>query len=808
MLQANPNSSVLTVSPPDSGFSPRREFVRDSHVPSTFALLAIAGSGFVRLSSFSDQVVSALRDAFDLSGLLRAARRDDDLKLIEFNLEGKPWTQTKNADSEKLFIQILAIIFHHGYRFLSTIDYGRESSERVSIAFSRPTVLSAYEATRVPFALSFPSSTVLRVINPPLNSSPAILQAARSAWPRGVESEKTVSDKIFEFRLKGYGLFQEDTFSTDSMKHVLALLNALDQHGFTLLTSLSLSGSHSRVKDLWIFSGSPLEPSSELGASGSSPELSRGFTPTGSKSALSPVWTSSSSQGNNHSADTLHGKGGSLPGSTHGSSHTLGHARSATEPAASPLGRTPSVLHKKNSPKPLRTLPYPNSRFSRSSEEFPIRRYNLSKIGSIDMTGIGSANQRSFVAGNANGAARSLSPQDFPRSSIESDPSQGYRDPHQAERGRVKTGDLFYETGPNSTTQQPQMTFSEAIGKDVQAIGHSSPGGSSSESRHSSNHLSPRDLTEPPEDVPQSVSQRVVSDASSVTPPILNSGVFRDSAFSSSTNRSYEIPIKWTGAPDGEKDKDSRPFSYSRLPIERNSSSPETDEGYGGSVENGAPPTQRPSSTPTFPGAWQPTPIVEIPEDQGGLASSDAAENERSPERKEVDAERVASPIASDFPEANRKSEAGLISEMPQPTHPTTEEKRRSSNIPSSPTKSDGWVLVSVADGVTDKRTSGLSGERPTSPSSSSDNSRSKSPKPVASSLSPIAKAIVLEDAKHPANKDNDTRSTSTLKRIFSVTKSKTRQPPVAQAAVHDKDGRARKMSIRERWLKKTSTST
>jgi hypothetical protein len=48
--------------------------------------------------------------------------------------------------------------------------------------------------------------------------------------------------------------FQQDTFATDSLQHILALLTSLNSHSFSLLTSLSLT-NRSRVKDLWIFTG-------------------------------------------------------------------------------------------------------------------------------------------------------------------------------------------------------------------------------------------------------------------------------------------------------------------------------------------------------------------------------------------------------------------------------------------------------------------------------------------------------------------------------------------------------------------------
>lgn len=48
--------------------------------------------------------------------------------------------------------------------------------------------------------------------------------------------------------------FQQDTFATDSLRHILALLTSLASHSFSLLTSISLT-NRSKVKDLWIFTG-------------------------------------------------------------------------------------------------------------------------------------------------------------------------------------------------------------------------------------------------------------------------------------------------------------------------------------------------------------------------------------------------------------------------------------------------------------------------------------------------------------------------------------------------------------------------
>jgi hypothetical protein len=203
-------SSSSSNSPP--GFLPRREFLREQQSPpNSFALLALSSSNFIRLYSFSEDVVATLRKLFDAQGVSIATREDHHHNLYEFSMDGKPWANAKSVTTEKLLLDIFAIIYHAGYTFLSNVDYGRDNDDRLAMAFSRPSApdqaspLSAESPKkRVPFALSFASTTLLRVISPPLHLTPAILQAVRGAWPRGVVSEKTVGDNCFEFKLKGY----------------------------------------------------------------------------------------------------------------------------------------------------------------------------------------------------------------------------------------------------------------------------------------------------------------------------------------------------------------------------------------------------------------------------------------------------------------------------------------------------------------------------------------------------------------------------------------------------------------------------
>ena len=199
-------------------FIPRREFIRDHRIASSFSLLALSGSGFVRLYSFSATVIAALRRLFDHRKLVSSVREHAPKQFYEFSLEGKPWSNAKSITAEKLIIDILTIILHCGYIFLSTIDYGREPDDKLAIVFSKPQMaqnplfpLSNGSAVslnppviKTPFAISFSSATQLRVVGPPLHSTPAVLQAVRGAWPRGVVSEKKVGDATYEFKLKGY----------------------------------------------------------------------------------------------------------------------------------------------------------------------------------------------------------------------------------------------------------------------------------------------------------------------------------------------------------------------------------------------------------------------------------------------------------------------------------------------------------------------------------------------------------------------------------------------------------------------------
>ena len=217
-------------------FTPRKEFLRQtSHPLNSFALLSFSSSSLIRLYSFPPSVVTTLRRVLQHRKAVSAYREDALNGYCEFTLVGKPWSNAKSVRSERLVVNVLAVILQHGYTLVSPLDYGRESDDRLALAFSirlaqmprssgslsnhtssaspfhrsspqssgpiSPSQTSFYV---VPFAVSFSSSTTMRVISPPRDTTPAILQAVRGSWPRGVLSEKKVGDSAYEFKLRGY----------------------------------------------------------------------------------------------------------------------------------------------------------------------------------------------------------------------------------------------------------------------------------------------------------------------------------------------------------------------------------------------------------------------------------------------------------------------------------------------------------------------------------------------------------------------------------------------------------------------------
>ena len=460
------------------------------------------------------------------------------------------------------------------------------------------------------------------------------------------------------------------------------------------------------MKDLWIFAGPPQEFSEIL--SSSSPDLVRTLSPSSS-------------------SDVLHRRSGSVPAHTIAPRTFAAHARSTTESAAQPLARSHTLspqnsralLRKKSSRGSQEPTPPSSSHGNSSLGRMSMDDSRLSGSGKKsempeDMTGIGRL--RTLATRSANDLLKEVRVSQLsPTDSILARPHRSSVDGEGPTPGRVKTGDLFYETGPVVQHQRDTKW-------------QSTDATPSPESGAPSKQHTPRDLSASPSDVSQSVHEpRVISEHSS-TSRIMNSNVFRDSAFSSATGHSYEIPIKWTG-PDEDKWRER----VTALPGLSATPSPEEqgDFHFTNNGDKNHRTIQRQSTTFNVPGGWQPSPIDEKAEDQGGLAPSkpsrggDGRKTSDPPEMKDVDAARIVLPVSSNSPAASRRSQAALygmtasqIQTPPSNTRPAQHRQHSdaspSPTSPSSPSSpmsgTGGWVLVSFADSSS-RPTSGSIGE-------------------------------------------------------------------------------------------------
>ncbi|KAH8835328.1 hypothetical protein DL96DRAFT_1573776 [Flagelloscypha sp. PMI_526] len=646
----------------DPEFVPRREFHRKDSVRHDFALLALSSNNQIRLYSFPLPVISNLRRLLlDRVGIT-SFREDTVQNFSEFTMEGKPWGSPKAIATESLLLSILSVIYACNYTFLSLLDYGRESDDRLAMAFATPTpaslsgsTLSLVPPKRTPFALSFPSATMLRVINPPLDSTPAILQAVRGAWPRGVISEKKVGDACFEFKLKGYRWFQEDTFATDSLRHILSLLSALDAHTFTLLGSVSLT-NRSRVKDLWVFTG-PI--SSQDRPSGTPDTLDSVSNFTKSPVPLSPLTATSS-----------------LNKSPQASPRQLGHRKLATEPlitgpgikkhherSASDSGeqRRHSTLRKAA---PRAQIPVS---VAHDDQDDSYRTVLPSMVSENDenMTGIGAG---------------------------------GFPDPPLA------TPDVFYSTSPLVHPAHIHQLPTPVAPVPGLLAAHESNRNSTASSGQDSQ------ATKRPEPISTELSDTESNGQSSpaTVRDILSPGAFRDSALSleSDSDATHEIPIAWTG----ESRESSQSNTFSELP-EENSGPPTAFK----------PPLTRnsDSSVPMIPGGWQPTPVNESPPE---ISPEPTPTNDTNDAQTPVQESVARRPELLPGDPVNRHSEVGVVGEMTPP--PPVPDLPSESQTPVVPTSGNGWVIVNV-DGPpsASPETNSVTSPTPISAESASENS-------------------------------------------------------------------------------------
>ncbi|KAG0709040.1 hypothetical protein DFH29DRAFT_354608 [Suillus ampliporus] len=756
----------------DSGFIPRKEFIRDQRATSIFSLLAISGSSCVRLYSFPPDVIAALRRLLDHFYLNAGFREDTLQNLCEFTLTQKPWNSPKSPRTERILLDIFAVIYRFGYTILSTVDYGRERDDRLAISFSRlltpasPALPFAPAPAgsgsnlshqtglqierRMPFAISFVSQTIMRVINPPLNATPAILQAVRGSWPRGVLSEKK-TDNAYEFKLKGYSWFHEDTFATDSLRHILSLLSSLDAYACSLAISLAING-RSRVKDLWVFTGpgttetDPYWPESPISQSGSMLDVRRSrrvSTPEPQEVGMIP-----SSLHRKAATGPQHPPHG-LPSSQTSPHHLRSVTESVTLPHLStnlPPRAVPGIPMRK--PAPRAQVPVSVDFDTQDDEDRGQFRTSLASAvpsSCENMTGVGSMARNRFTSN----PIYTATPGPFPDTDHPNEDAVHSSPPPDRHHRR-----------PRSRSPSPKRRVSAL--RPVSTRSKTPP--------LLRSHSPPRD--------PRTSSQPPASHDISMNegPPLLSPGMFRmrDSAYSVNTVDTTDTSsgFKWTGLgrPDGIEN------------IEEVHEEPSEEQ------------TPR---LPVLPGAWAMTPEEERPEMSSRMTDAPMAderglhlEHRRSPDKSlhDIDA-RVASPeLVSD--QAVRKSEAGLIGMIspprssPPPIHPPSRDslyKRKASSStdpPASPIKpgsrsgsGNGWVLVNVEGKEHMTASMSTPAGSPTSPTHvERGGKRTTSATAERASMSAAAKAIAVIDAQDTKPKKRQSTG-SGLRRLLSISR-------------------------------------
>jgi hypothetical protein len=300
--------------------------------------------------------------------------------------------------------------------------------------------------------------------------------------------------------------FQEDTYATDSLRHILSLLGSLDGFGFTPLTSLSLN-NRSRSKDLWVFTG----------LSQPTPPESQSSSALGSRTDLQAA-----------SLDKARERRRSYqaPAHTPTANNWPSHTRAATEHSLAHLSQNPPPPSSSSSKSAIVRKPAPRAQLpvsvahstaslhdggipsSHSAPSEELRMELQSSVGSAeDMTGVGTHK--------------------YGRTGGEPDNSLH----HQASR--------FHSISPGAATSyyhNMSIKASQPSGspQGVQTSGRTDI--PSTKRAATSSFIPLRPHNSPMRATPQPVT------------PLLSPGAFRDSSLSSNTGQTADIPSTWPGA--------------------------------------------------------------------------------------------------------------------------------------------------------------------------------------------------------------------------------------------------------------------
>ncbi|CAE6344516.1 unnamed protein product [Rhizoctonia solani] len=430
--------------------------------------------------------------------------------IAEFVFRNSPWS-AKSVRSEMLIVKLFTILLSHQYTFVTSIDYGRQYLDKLSLAFTRAASPSGGLAGDSVFALSFVTPTVLRVLHAPLHCTPAILQSVRSAWPRGVKTESKLGNGCWEFRLKGFGYFSAERSDEALVPHVFALLRTFDSHAFKLVAGVPIGG-RSRNKDLWIFTA----PGTSKPPSHTAPPSPYQHT-LESETAYSPgPFNASPTVGmSGHAKFMTDEPERSPPVAT-----AAGHARSASTPAPAPM---PAPPHRKPVPpmampvptinrptptppvaNPPMTMPVPcPAKPSPQSKPVPVPvpippKRNSSLLRKFRPPSVGPGR-------TASGRFKHSPPP----------PALSQSKSGHKRSGSLASGEIIYETPLPG--QQPPPQSSQTNG-----------------------------FVAPPPPILEHVGMN--ASANRTNEELLPRGAFRDSAFSASTDASHDVDVLWTGA--------------------------------------------------------------------------------------------------------------------------------------------------------------------------------------------------------------------------------------------------------------------
>ncbi|CAE6449463.1 unnamed protein product [Rhizoctonia solani] len=489
------------MSDPQQTFQPRSEFLRPEATPQSYALVALNGADTLRCHNISRSALSALRDTFGNETRLYGEANGGEI--AEFVFRNSPWS-TKSVRSETLIVQLFTTLLAHQYTFVTSIDYGRQYLDKLSLTFTRAASPNGRSAPDAVFALSFVTPTVLRVLYAPLHCTPAILQSVRNTWPRGVKDERKLGNGCWEFRLKGFGYFSAEKSDEALIPHVFALLRTFDTHAFKLIAGVPIGG-RSRNKDMWVFTapGTSKPPSHNA-----SPSPYQGTLE--SETAYSPgPFTASPTVGTGGHAKFVTDEPERAP------PVATSHTRSASNPIPSstpqrkpvpPMAMPVPVINKPTPPvaNPLMTMPVPSpaSRPSPQSKPVPVPVPIPPKRNSSLL--------RKFRTSGGPGRTASGRFKHPP-------PPPGISQPGaHARSGSLASGEIIYETPlPGQQPLPPTNGF-----------------------------VAPP----PPPPIPEHAPVGMNPSANRTNEELLPRGAFRDSAFSANSEASQDVDVLWTGA--------------------------------------------------------------------------------------------------------------------------------------------------------------------------------------------------------------------------------------------------------------------